>query len=114
MWVNLNVFVAVPALVGYIMVVYLLRYQRARRLERLFAGRVSFASMTTNDAQSVLKDLTELEFPKFFGFSIIFALFKVCKVGLPRCTAIAYLCPTDLRYPKCILASGCDWAARRC
>ncbi|KAK4694526.1 hypothetical protein P7C71_g3072, partial [Lecanoromycetidae sp. Uapishka_2] len=33
--------------------------------------------MTTNDAQAILKDLTELEFPKFFGFSIIFALFKL-------------------------------------
>ena len=33
--------------------------------------------MTTDDAQAILKDLTELEFPKFFGFSIIFALFKV-------------------------------------
>lgn len=34
--------------------------------------------MTTDQAQSILKDLTELEFPKIFGFSVIFALFKAC------------------------------------
>ena len=67
-----------PALLVYILLVHCLRDRRAKSLERRFspAGRVSFCRMTTNDAQAILKDLTELEFPKFFGFSIIFALFK--------------------------------------
>ena len=69
----------VPALLSYILLVHLLRHQRARGLEKRFspAGRASFCRLTTNDAQAILKDLTELEFPKLFGFSIIFALFKV-------------------------------------
>ena len=71
-------FIFVPALLVYILLVRLLRNRRAKCLERSFspAGRASFCRMTTNDAQAILKDLTELEFPKFFGFSIIFALFK--------------------------------------
>ncbi|KAF6227091.1 hypothetical protein HO133_008532 [Letharia lupina] len=42
--------------------------------------------MTTDDAQAILKDLTELEFPKFFGFSIIFALFKT--YGIPSVSSL--------------------------
>lgn len=42
--------------------------------------------MTTNDAQAILKDLTELEFPKVFGFSIIFALFKT--YGIPNVSSL--------------------------
>ena len=58
--------------------VHHLRYRRARLLEKKYspAGRGSFRYLTTNDAQAILKDLSELEFPKLFGFSIIFALFK--------------------------------------
>ena len=68
----------VPALLIYILLVHLLRHQRAKGLEKRFspAGRASFCRMTANDAQSILKDLTELEFPKLFSVSIIFALFK--------------------------------------
>lgn len=73
----------ISALTGYLILVSFLRHQRARSLEKTFspAARASFASMTTNDAQAILKDLTELEFPKFFGFSIIFALFKVWRAS---------------------------------
>lgn len=69
----------VPALLGYLCLVLFLRHRRARDLQKRFspAGRASFARMTTDEAHAVLKDLTELEFPKLFGFSIIFALFKV-------------------------------------
>lgn len=42
--------------------------------------------MTTSDAQAILKDLTVLEFPKLFGFSIIFALFKT--YGLPSVSSL--------------------------
>ena len=68
----------IPALLVYLLLVHLLRDRRAKSLEKRFssAGRASFCHLTTNDAQIILKDLTELEFPKLFGFSIIFALFK--------------------------------------
>lgn len=64
----------------YLLFVYLKRHKRARSLEKEYApaGRASFSSLTTNQAQAILKDLTELEFPKVFGYSIVFALFKVC------------------------------------
>ena len=68
----------VPVLLVYILLVHSLRYRRARSLERKFgpAGRASFCRMTTNDAQAILKDLAELEFPKLFAISFVFALFK--------------------------------------
>ena len=71
-------FLLIPALLVYVLLVHLLRDRRAKSLEKRFspAGRVSLRHLTTNDAQTILKDLTELEFPKLFGFSIIFALFK--------------------------------------
>ncbi len=69
----------VAALLVYIVLVRVHRYDRARGLERLFApyGKASYSNLTTDQAQAILRDLTELEFPKTFGFSIIFALFKV-------------------------------------
>lgn len=78
----------VPVLLVYILLVHLLRDRRAKSLERRFspAGRASFCRMTTDDAQAILKDLTELEFPKFFGFSIIFALFKT--YGIPSVSSL--------------------------
>jgi hypothetical protein len=42
--------------------------------------------MTTDDAQSILKDLTEMEFPKIMGLSIIFALFKT--YGIPSVSSL--------------------------
>ena len=77
-----------PALLVYLLLVRSLRYRRARNLEASYApcGRSSFRQMSTNDAQAILKDLTELEFPRFFGFSIIFALFKT--YGIPSVSAL--------------------------
>jgi hypothetical protein len=64
--------------VAYLVIVYLLRHRRVRSLQKRFGltSGASFARMTTIDAQATLRDLTELEFPTVFGFSIIFALFK--------------------------------------
>ncbi|MCJ1362835.1 hypothetical protein MMC16_001941 [Acarospora aff. strigata] len=42
--------------------------------------------MTVDDVQAILKDLTELEFPKIMGFSIIFALFKT--YGIPSVSSL--------------------------
>ena len=79
---------AVPAFIAYLLLVRSLRFRRRDNLEARYApsGRASLASLTNNDAQTILKDLTELEFPKFFGFSIIFALFKVS--GNPACRLV--------------------------
>lgn len=73
---------------AYMALVRLLRYERARSLQIQYSpqGRASFAEMTTSDAQKILKDLTELEFPKVFGFSIIFALFKT--YGIPSISSL--------------------------
>ena len=43
--------------------------------------RRDFSRLTADEAQTVLKDLTELEFPKLMGFSIVFALFKVGRLS---------------------------------
>ena len=103
-----------PPLLGYLCLVSFLRHRRARDLQKRFspAGRASFARMTTDDAQAVLKDLTELEFPKFFGFSIIFALFKVRATTLVVQLRLTYT-NADLWYPKRIIPASRDWSARR-
>ena len=111
-----------PALLVYMLLVYVLRDRRAKSLERRFspAGRASFCRMTTNDAQAILKDLTELEFPKFFGFSIIFALFKarspdaIVKQSPQIRATSAYCQAIDIRNTKRFLSSRCYWAAHRC
>lgn len=69
----------IPGLMAYMVIVRIFRYQRARNipLKHGLRDRASYARMTNDQAQAILKDLTELEFPKVFGFSVIFALFKV-------------------------------------
>lgn len=69
-----------PTLFLYLALVSTLRYQRALYLPKKFnlLSRESFRRMTTDEAQSILKDLTELEFPKTFSVSIGFALYKAC------------------------------------
>ena len=65
-------------IVLYLVLVRILRYRRARSIPKRYGltTRLSYAGMTTDDAQAILKDLMELEFPKIFGFSIIFALLR--------------------------------------
>jgi len=65
--------------VAYMFIVAKLRNRRALASQKRFnmLTRDDFAKMTTDNAHEILKDLTELEFPKFMGFSIVFALFKV-------------------------------------
>ncbi len=63
---------------AYMVSVSMLRHRRGADLQKKYnlTTRASFRTMSTDDAQTILKDLTELEFPKMFGFSIIIALFK--------------------------------------
>ncbi len=66
------------SVLAYMALVSKLRYRRAAYLQTKYnlTTRSSFHTMSTDNAQLILKDLTELEFPTVFGFSIIFALFK--------------------------------------
>ena len=75
---RLNLCLALCAFI-YLLVARILRYRRARSLEREYApeGRKSFSNMTANDAQAILKILAELEFPTLYGFSMVVALFRV-------------------------------------
>ena len=70
----------IPIVLLYMTLVSTLRYRRALYLPNKFnlLSRESYRKMSIDEAQSILKDLTELEFPKIFGFAIIFALFKAC------------------------------------
>lgn len=109
----------IPILLLYMTLVSTLRYQRALYLPKKFnlLNRESYRKMTTDEAQSILKDLTELEFPKIFGFSVIFALFKARNTFLLLiciCAACEIPCmhfnilATDLRYSE-RLSSPCHY-----
>lgn len=66
-------------MLAYLILVYLFRFQRAKRLQKRYApaGRESFRSMTADDAQAIIKTLAELEFPSLYGFSMLMSLFRV-------------------------------------
>ena len=75
-------------LIAYVATVRHLRYARANILPILHGmpTRADFREMTTDQAQSVLKELVEMEFPKLMGFSIVFALFKT--YGIPSVSSL--------------------------
>ncbi|KAL9049663.1 MAG: hypothetical protein Q9162_007105 [Coniocarpon cinnabarinum] len=59
----------------------IIRHFRHRRSQALpaanqFPDRQSYAAMTADQAQAILQELAELEFPRFYSLSIAFALFK--------------------------------------
>lgn len=71
-------FILVSAILVYVFVVRILRYRRSESLRAKFtAGERRFSDMTAEDAQSILKTLAELEFPKLYGLSMVVALFRV-------------------------------------
>ncbi|KAI9725360.1 MAG: hypothetical protein M1828_003210 [Chrysothrix sp. TS-e1954] len=77
----------IALLLAYLVLVTRLRFRRAERTTRMFfEKRNSLNLMTLEDAQRIMKDLVELEFPKFMGFSIVFALFKT--YGLPGVSSL--------------------------
>ena len=79
---------AIFCLIIYLLMVASLRWRRASSTSQRYnmQSRECFASMTADDAQAILKDLTELEFPKIMGLSIIFALFKT--YGIPSVSSL--------------------------
>ena len=66
-------------MLAYLVLVHVLRYQRAKSLEKKYApaGRESLRNMTVDDAQAILKMLAELEFPSLYGLAMVMALFRV-------------------------------------
>ncbi|KAF2185019.1 hypothetical protein K469DRAFT_726903 [Zopfia rhizophila CBS 207.26] len=77
-----------PLLLAYLGLVKLLRYARSKSFAQRFGmlDRASYARLSAPEAQIILKDLKELEFPKFMGFSIIFVLFKT--YGIPSISSL--------------------------
>ncbi len=69
----------VLAMLAYLALVHVLRYQRVKSLEKKYApaGRESLRNMTVDDAQAILKTLAELECPSLYGLAMVMALFKV-------------------------------------
>ncbi len=67
-------------LVLYLIMVSFLRYRRVNSMTSKlgYTTRASLARMTTDDAQTILNYLSELEFPLIWYNSVAFALFKVC------------------------------------
>jgi hypothetical protein len=72
----------------YLAIVAKLRYRRSRWLIEKYGmrSRQDFHRMTTDDAQAILQELVEMEFPKLMGLSIVFALFKT--YGVPSVSSL--------------------------
>lgn len=72
----------------YLLLVRLLRYRRVDAIKRKHGmrERSEYATLTADQAQDILQELVEMEFPKFMGFSIVFALFKT--YGIPSVSSL--------------------------
>ena len=72
----------------YLLTVRLCRYRRidAIKCKHGMPNRSDFATLTADQAQDILQELVEMEFPKLMGFSIVFALFKT--YGLPSVSSL--------------------------
>ena len=78
--------ILVSSILVYVFIVRILRYKRSEGLgARFTAGGKKFSDMTAEDAQSILKTLAELEFPKLYGLSMVVALFRVCPQNRSHC-----------------------------
>ena len=72
----------------YLLLVQFLRFRRANAMVKRFApaGRDSYHGMTTEDAQTILKTLAELEFPKLYSASMIIAIIRT--YGIPSISSV--------------------------
>ncbi|KAF4555060.1 Hypothetical protein D9617_3g021290 [Elsinoe fawcettii] len=84
----LNTTTIIILLAAYIPFVHLLRHRRATTIlqKHNITSRDQYHLLTADQAQSVLQDLVELEFPTLMGFSIVFALFKT--YGIPSISSL--------------------------
>jgi len=66
---------------GYLFLVRYLRYQASVKIQNIsgqkYTSRDSYASMSLDDAWSIIVILSSTEFPSTFSISVFFALFKV-------------------------------------
>lgn len=71
------------AVLGYLAVVRLLRYQRETALRRKYGyhDRASLSKMTTTEAYEIITAVASLEFPRFHTLSLEFGLFKVRRLS---------------------------------
>ena len=76
------------AVAFYLILCRLLRFRRIKALHRKYGvrDRLDLARQTADQAQEILREMVELEFPKFMGFSIVFALFKT--YGIPSISSL--------------------------
>ena len=72
----------------YLVLVRLLRFRRREAIRKKYGmlNRSDFARLTADQAQDILEELVEMEFPKLMGFSIVFALFKT--YGIPSVSSL--------------------------
>jgi hypothetical protein len=75
----------------YIILCSLLRFQRRDALRKKFnfPDRQSLSRMTNVEAQAIITEVAELEFPRIYYTSVQFALFKV---GIPYMLALSSFC----------------------
>jgi len=75
-------YVAVFSAALYLFIVRALRYRRVDAIKRKYGmlKRDDLSKLTADQAQEVLQELVEMEFPQLFGFSVVFALFKTYAV----------------------------------
>lgn len=76
------------ALVVYSSTVRLLRYRRSDALIKKYApaGQASFQRLSNTEAQAVLKNLAELEFPALYGASMVIA--NIRTYGIPSISSV--------------------------
>jgi hypothetical protein len=69
----------IPAFLTYVALCSLLRFRRRDAIQKKFnyMDKSSMSKMTNVDAQAILNQLAEFEFPKMYETSLQFALFKV-------------------------------------
>ncbi|KAL7624942.1 hypothetical protein AAE478_004156 [Parahypoxylon ruwenzoriense] len=69
--------ILISVLLGYVVLVRFLRYQRADEMARPFGeGKRSLSSMTTDEAHTIMSNLQELEFPSAFTKARTISLLK--------------------------------------
>lgn len=69
---------ALSLALGYMILVRLLRYHRAKEMASPYGdGKRSLSDMTSDDAHAIMKNLQELEFPAAFTKARTVALLKV-------------------------------------
>lgn len=77
-------FIPIPAVLGYPILVKLLRNRRTQKLQKSLgyddgdtAAKI-YERISLSDAQAIMLNMSQLEFPRFFEIALQFALFRVC------------------------------------